>query len=128
MFNHKVMIVDTNKKFSEDLEETLAFSGYDTIVTQDPYSVLDIVSREKPHTILLDLKMPGKSGFQVAHELKSSLELQHIPIIAMTEFFKEGYKNLMDMCGIKKCLKKPFNPLDVITEIEAVREQKSESI
>jgi len=128
MFNHKVMIVDTNKKFLGDLEETLTFSGYDTIVTQDPYSALAIASREKPQAILLDLKMPGKSGFQLAHELKSSFELQHIPIIAMTEFFKDGYKNLMDMCGIKKCLKKPFNPLDVITEIEAVLEQKSATI
>ena len=64
--------------------------------------------------------MPGKSGFQIAHELKSSPELQQIPIIAMTEFFKDGYKTFLDICGIKRCLKKPFNPLDVIMEIKAV--------
>jgi hypothetical protein len=43
----------------------------------------------------------------------------------MTEFFKDGYKNLMDMCGIKKCLKKPFNPLDVIMEIEGYLNKKA---
>lgn len=122
MFNHKVMIVDDNKGFLEELEEALAFSGYDTIATHDPHSVLPTVAKEKPHVILLDLKMPGKSGFQLAHELKSSPDLQQIPIIAMTEFFKDGYKMLMDMCGIKRYIKKPFNPLDVITEIEAALE------
>ena len=122
MPNRKVMIVDDDKKFLDDLEQMLAFSGYDIVVQQDPHSVLPIASKEKPQVILLDLKMPGKSGFQVAHELKSSPELQHIPIIAMTRSFKNDYKSLMDMCDIKRCLRKPFNPLDVIMEIEAVLE------
>jgi DNA-binding response OmpR family regulator len=116
------MIVDDNKDFLDELEETLNFSGYDTVAAHDPHLVLPIVSKEKPHVILLDLKMPGKSGFQLAYELKSIPELQQIPIIAMTESIKDDYKPLMDMCDIKMCLKKPFNPLDVITEIEAVLE------
>ena len=119
MSNGKVMIVDDNKEFLEELEEILASSGYDMIAAQDPCSVMAIATKEKPQVILLDLKMPGRSGFQLAHELSRSPELQQIPIIAMTGFFKDGYKSLMDMCGIKKCLKKPFNPLDVIAEIEA---------
>ena len=120
MFSRKVMIVDDDEKFLKDLEEMLAFSGYDIIAAHDPFSVLPIASKEKPNAILLDLKMPGKSGFQVAHELRGSPELQHIPIIAMTRFFKDGYKILMEMCDIKKCIKKPFHPLDLIMELEAV--------
>lgn len=116
------MIVDDNKKFLEELEEILAFSGCDMIATQDPYSVLTIASRERPQAILLDLKMPGKNGFQLAYELKNSPELQHIPIIAMTRFFKNGYKILMDMCNIKQCLRKPFKPLDVIIGVKSVLE------
>jgi DNA-binding response OmpR family regulator len=116
------MIVDADEKFLKDLKEILAFSGYDIIAAHDPFSVLPIAFKEKPNAILLDLKMPGKSGFQIAHELRSSPELQHIPIIAMTRFFKNGYKILMEMCDIKKCIKKPFLPLDVIMEIESVLE------
>lgn len=125
MLNRKVMIVDDDKKFLDELEEMLSFSGYDIIAEQNPHSVLPMAIKEKPQVILLDLKMPGKSGFQVAHELKSSPALQHIPIIAMTRSFKDDYKNLMDMCDIKRCLKKPFNPLDVIMEIETVLENKT---
>jgi DNA-binding response OmpR family regulator len=122
MFNRKVLIVDDDKKFLKELEEILTFSGYEIIAEQDPFLVLPIAFKEKPNAILLDLKMPGKNGFQVAHELRNSPELQHIPIIAMTGFFKNGYKILMEMCDIKKCIKKPFYPLDVIMEIEAVLE------
>jgi DNA-binding response OmpR family regulator len=116
------MIVDDNKKRLGELEEILSFSGYNMIVALDSYSVLPIAAREKPHVILLNLKMPGKSGFQLVHELKSSPELQKIPIIAMIEFFNDDYKTFMDMFDIKRCLKKPFNPLDVIMGIKAVLE------
>lgn len=122
MANKKVMIVDDDKEFLEELEETLAMSGYDMIATEDPDSVVSIASDEKPLVILLDLKMPGKSGFQLAHELRNFPGLRQIPVIAMTGFFKDEYLPFMDICGIKRCLKKPFNPLDVIAEIEAAME------
>lgn len=47
-----------------------------------------------------------------------------VSIIAMTGFFKDEYASLMNICGIKKCLKKPFNPLDVISGIEEVLSKK----
>ncbi|HTZ11890.1 MAG TPA: response regulator [Candidatus Margulisiibacteriota bacterium] len=120
MANHKVMIVDDDKEFLQELKETLALSGYDMIAANDASSALDIAYKEKLDLILLDLKMPQKSGFQLAYELKRLSELGHIPIIAMTGYYKDGYTSLLEMCGIKKCLKKPFNPLDVISEIEEV--------
>ncbi len=122
MVNRKVMIVDDDKEFLDELEETLALSGYDMVVAKDPFSALSIASQEKSQVILMDLKMPNKSGFQLAHEIRSFPGLQQVPIIAMTGFLRDGYESLMEMCGIKRCLKKPFNPLDVIAEIETVLE------
>jgi len=78
----------------------------------------------KPDVILLDLKMPQMSGFQVADELRHLSEVSHIPVIAMSAFLKDEYAALLNICGIKKCLKKPFHPLDVIAQIEEVLAQK----
>ena len=125
MPDQKVMIVNDSKECLGELNEILSFSGYNMIAAHDPYSVLPIAAKEKPHVILLDLKMPGKSGFQLVYELKNSPELQKIPIIAMAEFFSDDYKPFMEMFDIKRCLKKPFKPLDVIMGIKAVLEQKN---
>lgn len=124
MSNKKVMIIDDNQEFLEELKEALRLSGYDTVALNDPLSARDIAILEKPDIVLLDLKMPGKSGFQVADEIRHFSELVQVPIIAMTGFFKEGYGPLLNLCGIKKCLKKPFNPLDIIAEIEEVLTKK----
>ncbi|MDO8663181.1 MAG: response regulator [Candidatus Omnitrophota bacterium] len=122
--NKKVLIVDDDKGFLEELEENLSLSGYDMVAVNDPVSFLPIALREKPDIVLLDLKMPGKSGFQLADEMSRLFELQNVPIIAMSAYFKDEYRMLMNVCGIKKCLKKPFNPLDVISEIEGALAEK----
>lgn len=116
--NKRIMIIDDDKDFLAELKETLVLGGYDIIVAEDPFSALELAKNGKPDVLLIDLKMPYKSGFQLASELKSHSELEHIPVIAMTAFFQDNYDQLMNFCGIHKCLKKPFNPLDVIALIE----------
>lgn len=121
----KIMIVDDDKEFVEELEETLTLSGYEVVAVNDPVSSLSTAIVEKPHLVLLDLKMDGMSGFRVAEGLRQHLGTTHIPIIAMTGYFTgDEHILLMHMCGIEQCLKKPFNPLDIITKIESELNKK----
>ncbi len=122
--NKKVMVVDDDKEFLEELEETLTLSGYDLVSVNDAAMVLVLAASVRPDVILLDLKMPKKSGFQVADELRHFSEVSRIPIIAMSAFLRDDYTALLNICGIKKCLKKPFHPLDVIMQIEEVLSKK----
>ena len=66
----------------------------------------------------MDIKMPGKSGLEVAHDMQALPDLAGIPIIVMSAFIKDSKIPFMEACGIKKFLRKPFNPLDIIWEIE----------
>ena len=117
----KIMIVDDDKDFLEELEETLALNGYETITASNGLAALKIVSKARPDVILLDLRMEGMDGFGVAKELRDSPETVAIPIIAMTAFYTEGeYLRLVNVYGVRKCLKKPLNPLDVMVEIERI--------
>ena len=121
MSKKKVMIVDDDKEFLEELKETLNLNNYEVAAFSDGTSALGMVSRIKPDVILLDLKLKGKSGFQIAYELKRFPETANIPIVAMTAYFTEKeHTELMDMCGIRTCLMKPFNPLDAIAKIEEI--------
>lgn len=121
MSKKKVMIIDDDKEFLEELKETLNLNNYEVAAFSDGTSALGMVSRIKPDVILLDLKLKGKSGFQIAYELRRFPKSANIPIIAMTAYFTEKeHTELMDMCGIRTCLMKPFNPLDAIAKIEEI--------
>jgi DNA-binding response OmpR family regulator len=120
MFKGRVLIVDDDKEFLQELRETLDLSGYEVIEVEDSRTVQDTASRAKPDVIVLDLRMDDMNGFEVTEELKRFTSTVGIPVIAMTGFFREEeHIPLMNICGIKKCIRKPFNPLDVISAIEA---------
>lgn len=120
MSRGRVLIVDDDKEFREELRETLDLSGYEVIEVEDARAVQNTASRTSPDVIVLDLKMDDMNGFEVAEELKRFTTTVGIPVIAMTGFFREDeHAPLMNICGITTCIKKPFNPLDVIAAIEA---------
>ena len=114
----KVMIIDDDREFLSELKEILAANGYDITAVDNSGSALDRSIQDRPDVILMDLKMPGKSGFVLADEISRISNLENIPVIAMSAFFREDFKSLMNLCGIKKCLKKPFPISDAISAIE----------
>jgi two-component system, cell cycle response regulator DivK len=114
----KVLVVDDDAVFLEEIQETLHLSGYDVVKLSDSRRVIEVAAREKPDVIVMDLRMPEKTGFQVADELKHDPDLLRIPVLAMTAYYKYGFEPLLALCGIEKCFKKPFHPLEIITEIE----------
>ena len=123
--NVRILVVDDEKVFLEEVEEMLAWGGYDVEVASDYASTLEKVRTFKPEIIFLDLKMTPKSGFQIADELINTLGMKDIRIIAMTGFFTAKEHDLfVRMCGVKKCLIKPVHPLDFISNIEFLTEKK----
>ncbi|MDD5583673.1 MAG: response regulator [Candidatus Omnitrophica bacterium] len=122
--NRKIMIVDDDVGFLEELSEALRLSGYEILAINDPVIAQERALSEKPDVILLDLKMPGKSGFLLADELRKSQVLAKVPLIAMSAHFKNDDSSLLDIYGFKSFLKKPFDPLEIIKKIEEVLQKK----
>ena len=118
MKKKKVMIIDDNKEFTDELKEALALSGYDVTAVNDTIDVSNIAIKVKPDVILLDLKMPKKSGIQLAYELRQIGILINVPIIAISAFYKEGTFSLMKVHGITTYLSKPVDLIHLINEIE----------
>jgi len=114
----KIMIVDDDKLYLDELNETLVLSGYTTVSIDNPNKAVEAAFKEAPDIIILDLKMPGKTGFQLADQIKHTYGLENTPIIAMSGFFKGEYLPLLNMFGIDDYLKKPFQPLTLLSTIE----------
>ena len=124
MRKNRVMIIDDDKVFLEELNETLVLSGYEITQVNDPLAAVDKACSLKPDLIIMDIKMPGTDGFQLAEKFKQLPETSSIPIIGMSAYFdRQKYSSLMSMCGIEAFLTKPFNPVDIIAQIEKLLPQ-----
>ena len=120
----RIMIVDDDEEFLDELKDALSMNGYDCFPVNDAHDALDTAILERPDLIILDLKMPRKSGFQLADELRHLSELGNIPVIAMTAYFKDDYAKLLSICGIEECFKKPFYPIDMVAKIETTLRER----
>ncbi len=118
------MVVDDDKEFLEELRESLTLSGYDVLAISDPVLALSVALQVSPRLILLDLKMPTMSGFQLADEIRVLSRIERIPVMAMSAYYKEEYEPLLNMCGIRKCFKKPLDPAEIISEIEGALKEE----
>jgi len=119
-----IMLVDDDALFLEELSEILRSGDYETVEVRDPRKAVEMAQRVRPDLILLDLKMPGQSGFEVAFDLKDEPALAFIPIIAMSGLPDQKHSVYLELSQVRKFLAKPFNPLDLIWAVEDALNQE----
>ena len=118
MRKQTIMIVDDDAVLLREIAEVLRMEGYDVAEFSDSVEAGHQVGRIMPDLALVDLRMNGRTGFQLANIISHRPETSHIPVLAMSGYYDEDkYKGLMHMVGIAKCIKKPFTPGDLLLEV-----------
>ncbi|MGE5197001.1 MAG: response regulator [Deltaproteobacteria bacterium] len=120
MAGEKIMVVDDNKEFLEEISETLFLCGYEPKTVLNSTAAAYLAGKMHPDLILLDLRMNRMNGFQVAEQLKKSKQTSDIPIIAMSGYFPVEKQTLLDLSNMEGRLRKPFAIFDLINQIEAI--------
>jgi diguanylate cyclase (GGDEF)-like protein len=79
-----ILVVEDDPRIAGLLEEMLKLEGYGAIVTHTGEEAIHIALREMPHLLILDLMLPGISGFEVVDRLRSHVKTAHIPVIILS--------------------------------------------
>ena len=94
----KILIVDDEPDQRTFLSTVVEENGYENIMAKDGVEGLDLLRKEKPDLVLLDLMMPRKSGITMFQELRKDETLSHIPVVVVTgvsEVTGVDFKNFM---------------------------------
>ncbi len=79
-----ILVVDDDPEIMTLLSTRLGKSGYKVSTAADGNKALEVARRDRPDLIVLDVMMPGKSGWEVARALKQDAETSHIKIVMFT--------------------------------------------
>lgn len=109
MLQKRVLIVDDNVDSAEALALLLRSMGHHVHVVHDGRSALNAVPTARPEMVLLDLAMPGMSGFEVAKQLREQLG-SAVRIVALTGFGQEEDRAKSTEAGFDQHLVKPIDP------------------
>lgn len=80
----KVIIIDDNPAIVEMLQRKLEKEEYEVVGCVESVKAVDVCMQQKPDIVVLDILMPGKSGWDIMQELKSDPATESIPVIIST--------------------------------------------
>jgi DNA-binding response OmpR family regulator len=114
----RILIVDDEPEIVRGLEDNLRFEGYQTSTAGDGREALAVAAREAPDLILLDIMMPGLSGWDVCRELRG--KGIDVPIIMLTARGEEGDRIRGLELGADDYITKPFSLRELLARVRAV--------
>jgi DNA-binding response OmpR family regulator len=117
MVNHKVLIVEDDKRIAELLRDYLIHANYDVSTLHNGNAVTYEVRKNPPDAILLDLMLPGKDGLTIFKEIRS---FSRVPILILTAKVEEIDRLIGLELGADDYICKPFSPKEVVARIKSI--------
>jgi class 3 adenylate cyclase len=122
-----VLIADDNADNRQLLSDIIASIGHEALTAFDGPEALSLVEARQPDLIILDVNMPGMSGFEVCNQLKANPATAGIPILMLTALGTEEHKVKGLVLGADDYLTKPFNPRELVERIKTRLRQKEQT-
>ncbi len=112
----KVLIVEDDEDISMIEEAYLTAAGFETEIISDGFRVNEILEKEDFALIILDLMLPGKSGYEICKEIRDKLD---IPILMVTARSESVDKIRGLGMGADDYIPKPFDPAELVARVTA---------
>jgi len=111
--NARILVIDDDEKTREIMRLILEKKGYETVEAESGESALEAMKAELPDLILLDVEMPGISGFEVVKRLKADSRTRTIPVIMVTGLGDQSSRLEALANGAEDYLPKPVDPTEL---------------
>ncbi len=119
-----VLVVDDNQQNRELLQAYLEDVDCRAIPASDGHEALEILAKDPPDLILLDVMMPKMSGFEVCRRIKNDPKTSDIPVIMVTALNEFGDIERGIDSGTDDFLSKPVNKLELLTRVKTMLKLK----
>lgn len=123
LFQARILIIDDQPANVKLLERLLRAAGYRNVTgVTDPRDGVDLYRIEGFELVLLDIRMPGMSGFEVMERLKEIEGNSYIPVLVLTAQTDPETRHQALEKGAKDFLTKPFDRIEVLSRIRNLLE------
>ena len=121
----KILIIDDSSTNVLLLQDILEEFGYHAVIKSDSKEALKSVPKEMPDLILLDIMMPGLSGFKFMEKIAQNDKIKKIPIIMVTAKNDNESRLKAKKLGAIDYIVKPISVEDIIERVEKALRKKN---
>jgi CheY-like chemotaxis protein len=121
----KVLICDDENALRALVRGALSIGDYELAEARDGDESVEIAMEFEPDLIVLDVMMPGRTGFEVLEELRTDTRFAETPVVLLTARTQAADREAADSAGADRFLPKPFSPLELVSIVEELLGQQS---
>lgn len=116
----KILIAEDERDILELITFTLQYGGFQVIPTSNGNDAWRMTLQEMPRLALLDVRMPGMSGYEVCKQIKSISQTNHIPVVFLSAKGQESEIDAGYQSGATDYILKPFAPDYLLVRIREI--------
>lgn len=120
----RILIIDDSPTIVGALRKMLRSAGCITLEAADAESGLELIRKEKPELVFLDIVLPGMTGFAALRQMRRDPLTLHIPVIMISGNEQATEQFYVKRIGADDFMKKPFSRHEVFARIETLVEEK----
>jgi two-component system cell cycle response regulator DivK len=113
-----ILIVEDNALNMKLFGDVLEAQGYTTLRVRDGEAAIDAARSGQPNLVLMDIHLPGRSGVDIAKEMKLDPTLRDIPVVAITAYALRGDRERILAVGCSDYVAKPVS-IDRLIDVVA---------
>ncbi len=115
-----VLVVDDEPNILLSLEFLMQQAGFSVATAADAEQALEQINQQCPDLLLLDISLPGMSGFDLLERLRADDATQTLPVIMLTAHGREVEKEKGLALGANDYVTKPFSTRELVNRVQAL--------
>src|SRR5262249_59816228 len=121
----RILAVDDNKQNLDLLTKALTSAKYEVITANDGLTALKLVENAAADLVLLDVMMPGMSGYEVCQRIRANEATRLLPVVMLTALNDVADRVQGIDAGADDFLSKPFNREELLTRVKSLLRVKT---
>ena len=118
-----ILLVEDNEMNLDMLSRRLQRKGYDMLLAVDGDDCMQMLAKQLPDLILMDINLPGRDGYELTREIKANPDSAAIPVIALTAHAMSGDREKSIAAGCDDYDTKPVDLPRLLGKIQSLLNQ-----
>ena len=115
-----VLIIDDENYINRLVQFNLVADGYNVITATNGREGLELIKKNRPDLVILDIAMPEFDGFAVLEKMRADNSLRSIPVLVLTAKVMEEVEKRAINLGAAGFITKPFSPANLSVRIKDI--------
>jgi DNA-binding response OmpR family regulator len=116
----RVLLIEDEPNIIEAISFILSRDGWTVHTHADGLTAADRVRALPPDLVILDVMLPGRSGFDILHDLRSHAESANLPVMMLTARGQSKDRDLAMSLGATRYMTKPFSNAEILASVRAL--------